>query len=281
MKMSNEMEESKENILPIFKAYKPSVESQIEALGLTAFPEDHFPTTAVYLSVQGEGPKIGIPTVFVRFVLCNLHCGWCDTKYTWAPPIIKKDLAAGKIKNYKPDELFEHILDVAGNARNVVFTGGEPTLHQVKLAPLIERLGAWGITSEIETNGTQVPTAEMLQNVSWNHLTYNLSPKLSNNRADTLEGRKDDAMAVYKELGLRGKAFYKFVITKPEDMDEVQKEWIDYFQLPESQMIMMPEGVRPEDLMKHSEWLVELCKERGWRFTPRLQVLLYGSKIDV
>ena len=37
----------------------------------------------VFASIQGEGRNQGLFSVFVRTSLCNLHCVWCDTDYTW------------------------------------------------------------------------------------------------------------------------------------------------------------------------------------------------------
>src|SRR4051794_41183262 len=37
----------------------------------------------IFESLQGEGVSIGAPCIFVRLAQCNLHCTWCDTKYTW------------------------------------------------------------------------------------------------------------------------------------------------------------------------------------------------------
>ena len=36
-------------------------------------------------TVQGEGPLIGRPTVFVRTGGCDYRCTWCDTLYAVLP----------------------------------------------------------------------------------------------------------------------------------------------------------------------------------------------------
>ncbi|RWD90497.1 MAG: 7-carboxy-7-deazaguanine synthase QueE, partial [Mesorhizobium sp.] len=36
-------------------------------------------------TVQGEGPLIGRPTVFVRTGGCDYRCRWCDTLYAVLP----------------------------------------------------------------------------------------------------------------------------------------------------------------------------------------------------
>ena len=36
-------------------------------------------------TIQGEGPLIGRPTVFVRTAGCDYRCTWCDTLYAVLP----------------------------------------------------------------------------------------------------------------------------------------------------------------------------------------------------
>ena len=37
----------------------------------------------IFLSLQGETSRVGLPTVFVRLTGCPLRCGYCDTEYAF------------------------------------------------------------------------------------------------------------------------------------------------------------------------------------------------------
>jgi len=50
------------------------------------------------------------------------------------------------------------------------------------------------------------------------------------------------------------------------------------FSLPRERVILMPEGTDAETILERSRWLVEICKEKGFRFSPRLQILLFGNR---
>lgn len=80
-----------------------------------------------YASIQGEGPRTGIPTQFVRFSGCSMRCAlWpCDTPYAIEPSIWRHD------PKIEPTELFTNIVQMAEDtgATNICFTGGEPFMQ--------------------------------------------------------------------------------------------------------------------------------------------------------
>ena len=43
-------------------------------------------------------------------------------------------------------------------------------------------------------------------------------------------------------------------------------------------VLLMPEGIDADTLSQRSGWISDICKTHGYRFCPRLHVLLYGNK---
>lgn len=95
--------------------------------------------TEVFFSLQGEGSRVGLPTVFIRLTGCPLRCGYCDSEYafqggTWMS--LEQIIAATR----------KH------PARHVTVTGGEP-LAQRDCAALLTRLCDAGYDVSLETSG--------------------------------------------------------------------------------------------------------------------------------
>ena len=72
----------------------------------------------------------------------------------------------------------------------------------------------------------------------------------------------------------------KFVIAKEADLAEVT-ELVSLLNAPPDKVILMPEGIAAEVLEERGAWIAEICKERGYRFSPRLHIHLYGNKRGV
>ncbi len=222
----------------------------------------------LFYSVQGEGELTGVPTVFVRTSGCNLRCTWCDTPYaSWNP----------EGRSFTVDEIFTEVTRFEG-ARHVVFTGGEPMLAP-GLPDLAARLKAAGWHITIETAGTIVPGGIMCDLAS-------ISPKLSGStprseQADSAWILRHEATRLQPGVLREWLGMYpfqlKFVISEPGDLAEVEGllQMIG-LPIPAYKVLLMPEGTDALTLRKRSLPLVEICKERGYRFCDRLHVHLYG-----
>ena len=94
----------------------------------------------IYLSIQGESSKAGLPCVFVRLTYCNLRCTYCDTEYAFFEG---KDLSieevVSEVKKY--------------NCQLVEITGGEPLVQNESLL-LMKSLADDGFEVMIETGGS-------------------------------------------------------------------------------------------------------------------------------
>jgi len=216
-----------------------------------------------FFTLQGEGQSLGRPAVFLRLHLCNLHCSWCDTRYTW-----DKNLP----EYYKEPERWNFDKTLAEISkypvRRLVITGGEPLLHQRALDNFLDRLDGWQI--EIETNGTLLPTQKMIDK----EVQFNVSPKLENSGNQPGLRYRPEVLRKFNELP---NTTFKFVVTSQEDISEIERI-VNECQLDSEKIILMPEGTTQEAQGEHGRAVAELCKEKGWRLVPRLQVLLWGAK---
>ena len=95
--------------------------------------------TEIFLSVQGESTRVGMPTVFVRLTGCPLRCHYCDTGYafTGGRTMSENEIIAA-VRNY--------------GVSCVTVTGGEP-LAQPGCKALLTALCDQGFSVSLETSG--------------------------------------------------------------------------------------------------------------------------------
>lgn len=172
----------------------------------------------IFVSTQGEGPKVGTPTTFVRTAGCNFRCaGWgvetvlpdgrlvtgCDSPHSVFPEIYKQP---GNSKMVTVRELAN---SVPHYPRNVCITGGEPLLQAKNLWPVVNEILAAHHTVEVFTNGSLLaPWREL-------GLTYVMDYKLQSSGEG---GKFNDAN--FRILSPRDRI--KFVIGSREDYEEAR-----------------------------------------------------------
>jgi len=95
--------------------------------------------TEVFLSLQGETSRAGLPTVFVRLTGCPLRCRWCDTPYSFqGGESVTLPALLARIADY--------------GVSTVCVTGGEPLAQKHSLA-LLTALADAGYSVSLETSG--------------------------------------------------------------------------------------------------------------------------------
>ena len=220
----------------------------------------------LFYSLQGEGSLLGVPSIFIRTSGCNLRCTWCDTPYTsWQPEGDERTL----------EQILDELQQWMPAAKHVVVTGGEPMIAP-EIVALTERLCALGLHITIETAGT------VFQPVACDLMS--ISPKLANSTPPGPWSERHDRTriqpAALTELIRRYDYQLKFVMATPEDLEEV-RSLVQSLAADVRRVILMPEGTDRERLLERSLWLAGICKQEGFRFSPRLHVDLYGNRRGV
>lgn len=202
--------------------------------------------TEIFHSLQGEGPLIGLPSVFVRLGGCiEPLCPWCDTPYAW--------------HEYSGMHI-EHILRAVDSYRcgTVVITGGEPFLQWATgLETLHQRLLDRGYRVLYETSGKAgIPELQ--------GATVVLSPK-----------RIGGAWHVSGETLKKADAL-KFVADDRASMAEIDR-FVDEHAIDRDKVFIMPMGASRNEQMKRMEEVFAFCRNSGYRMSPRLHILVFDD----
>ncbi len=225
-----------------------------------------------FLSVQGEGKLVGMPSYFIRLSGCNLRCRWCDTPYaSWNPQGTQQSLSS--------------LLDSArdSGATHVVLTGGEPMLFDI-IEPLSKELRSRGMHITVETAGTIFRNANVLACD-----LLSLSPKLSNSTpspndsrdpsgawAARHESRRINIPVLQQLLDSFPSHQLKFVVSADADIAEVHALLAQLKNWSPSNVLLMPEGVTTPSATAKA-WLVDVCLKNNFRYCPRLHIELFGN----
>jgi 7-carboxy-7-deazaguanine synthase len=228
-------------------------------------------------TIQGEGPLIGRPTVFVRTGGCDYRCTWCDTLYAvlpeyrdeWAPMTPAEIMA-------RVDEL------TGGNPVLVSLSGGNPALQP--LAPLIALGRERGLSFALETQGSL--SQPWFAELDW----LILSPKPPSAGMATDWNAFETCLAAASG---RPRCVLKVAVFDDPDYSYAQAVAARYPALPVYLQVgnptplagaVLPAEADIGDLMQRLRWLISKVTADRWfaaTVLPQLHVLAWGNKRGV
>jgi organic radical activating enzyme len=267
-----------------------------------------------FYSVQGEGISSGVPSYFVRLGICNLTCGMsrkftnqlakeekledgeifvgdlhAEGKATWTCDSTSQWLWRGEDKEFqylidqwKEQGIYE---DIKNGTIHIIWTGGEPTIkgHQeaiynfytywitTEIGP-----GKMGISpfQEIETNGTIVIGRDLFDQID----QINCSPKLSNSGMTEKQRINPEAIKRIMEHSLYQ---FKFVVSVEDDIKEIFRDFIEPFNIPLKNVVIMPGLDDVSDFEERTRFSLEMAKRYRVRGLTRLHIAAWNCVINV
>ncbi|MBF9232891.1 7-carboxy-7-deazaguanine synthase QueE [Microvirga alba] len=227
-------------------------------------------------TVQGEGPLIGRPTVFVRTGGCDYRCSWCDTLYAVLPEFREEWTLMS------PAAILAQVEHLAGSTPVLVsLSGGNPALQP--LAPLIEQGHRKGHTFALETQGS-VPQPWFAA-LDW----LMLSPKPPSSEMTTDWQALDDCISA---AAGGPHCALKVVVFDEDDYAYARFAACRYPTLPVYLQVGNPaplvthtgpgsEEANIDDVMRGFRWLVDKVTADRWyaaTVLPQLHVLAWGNR---
>ncbi len=196
----------------------------------------------IFYSLQGEGPFMGRPAVFIRLSGCvEPFCEFCDTPEALTPG---KPMALDKIMQQVNSY----------GASFVVITGGEPFVQwEHGLKQLSQKLLENGMSIQYETSGKAgIPE-------SANGVVV-LSPK--------------DGLWPSPEILARADFLKPIIGHDPEKtLDKVRRSGF-----PANRVWLMPLGRNREEQIRRMPMVWDLCVRFGYCISPRLHILTHDRK---
>lgn len=183
----------------------------------------------IFLSIDGEGIRTGMPATFIRLFGCNLRCSYCDTMYSCEVQKGETPFTEMTVEEIiaRCDEL---------GCPNITLTGGEPLIHEY-ISPLLLELVNHNYWINVETNGSVVPT------VHHPYIFYTMDYK-------TKSSGMSDKMSMDALNALHQKDALKFVVGNQEDLNQALEVIMEMKSRPQIYFSPVFGAINPQDIVK-------------------------------
>ncbi|HMS90699.1 MAG TPA: 7-carboxy-7-deazaguanine synthase QueE [Candidatus Absconditabacterales bacterium] len=246
------------------------------------------PINELYTAVQAEGSRAGYATIVVRTVGCTHRCwfgegGWCDA---WANSIHPEK---GK---YTFQDII-NIYDLNPHIKEMMLTGGSPTMHPALVNELTHFAHERGIFITMETEGSHFLETDFPINL------LSISPKFSNSiphtGISTPAGDIVDEKMVkqHNKFRLNYDAMSKSIVyhsnyhLKPvwdgEDQEALSEilNCIRVLDVPQDKVYFMPAGDTREALLNSYPKVMNWIRDNGYKFTGRPHIIAFDDQREV
>lgn len=183
----------------------------------------------IFLSIEGEGLRAGLPATFIRLFGCNLVCSYCDTMYSCT---LTDDSAS--YQEMSIEAVMEKVTEF--ECPNITITGGEPLIHP-EVYDLIQELVNHNYWVNVETNGSIVPAFRHP------YLFYTMDFK-------TLSSGMSNRMSMDALNSLSPKDALKFVVGSKEDMEQAVQVLYDIEAEPQVYFSPVFGQIDPQEIVK-------------------------------
>lgn len=240
-------------------------------------------------TIQGEGKKIGTPSVFVRFGKCNMSCEGFEVEYE-TPSGVKKcscdSFHASDIafrNQWQKYETAQSLCDEVNRflppyKADIVLTGGEPLLYwdDVEFQKFIKYYIKAGYKLTIETNAS----LDIVIDQPWQkELLFSMSVKLSNS-GESLSKRVNIS-AINEIIKNTKESYLKFVVDKAFlKKADIEIDAI-VSQISKCDIYIMPLGDTAKIIDQNSPDVIDYAIKKGYMYSDRLHIRVWDNKRGV
>ena len=244
-------------------------------------------------TIQGEGKFAGNISMFIRFGKCNFKCPGFGVEYI-TPSGTKKcscdsfhavdtEFRESWMRFDNASEIIKIVENLIAEAKldikpDIVITGGEPLLQWIE--PEFQKLLRFFVESDfrvtIETNASL--DIELLESYQ-KKLIFSASVKLSNSGESAR--KRINQKSLQNIANANCESYLKFVVDQ-NSLDVSENEIDEICKIvPNIDIYLMPKGDNATELDKNAIATVELALKKGYKYTDRLHIRIWGNKRGV